>query len=150
MSDKKVSPLKHIDRRSVLLFAAWIGGTLLIGGLLGSFTRSYRLGLLAGEVNKVLAESGDTRRIAAKPLSAGPAALGGWFALDGSEGQAYVFTITRGGSFAACAALMDSGGRVDAVVPLSGHAAQLSPELPPPVYRFYVNRVEKAAGRAGR
>jgi hypothetical protein len=149
VKDREISSLA-IDRRSVILCAIWIGTALLLGGVSGLLTRSYRLELLADAANRILAGNGDSRRI--ESLESGgfagsPAALGGWFAVNDPDERAFVFTITRNGNAAACIALTDRTGKVKTMVPLSGNAAQLTGELPLPVYRFYLNRIEKAAGR---
>ncbi|MDR2313216.1 MAG: hypothetical protein LBE02_01620 [Spirochaetaceae bacterium] len=132
-------------RRDLLVTAAWIGGAILVGALVWALTQPHRSRLLIEAVNKVLAQDGDGRRLGA-PLEPGSLlGLGRWFSMEGSGDRAFVFTVIRGGGFAACVALTDSSGRVRLVAPLSRGAAQIMAELPPPVYQFYVNRIERAA-----
>jgi hypothetical protein len=135
----------------MLLCLAWIGGVLLIGGLVWFFTQSYRTSLLTGAVNKTFARSGDSRRIERldSAFSTSPASFGSWFGVSNSDEKAFVFTLARNGIAAACVALVDSSNRVKTIVPLNGNAAQILEELPLPLYRFYTERIEKAAKRAG-
>lgn len=136
------------DRRSMLLCLAWIAAALLAGALVWGLSRSYRSDVLIDAVNKSFAQSGDSRRIerlGSAPFSLVPSSFGVPFAVLNSDERAFVFTVARNGSFAACVALLDNSGRVTTVVPLSGNAAQIIEELPLPIFHFYTARIEKAA-----
>jgi hypothetical protein len=137
------------EQRGLLLCLAWIGAALAAGGLLWYATQTYRTRLLAAAVNKALARNGDTRRIGSVlPLSAGfsaAAVRGSWFEVINSDHRAFVFTVMRSGAASACAALVNGSGKTETIIPLSLSAAQVIEELPPPLYRFYVRRIEKAA-----
>ena len=140
-----------MTRRNVLICLAWIGSALLIGFLLWFFTASYRTKLLTQKVNKALAQSGVAGTAGGgrieKPTGflGSPASVmgGSWFNLDDSSGKAFVFTMLQNGIGAACVALVDNEGRVRTIIPLSENARQITDELRLPVYRFYVDRIER-------
>jgi hypothetical protein len=138
----------------MLLCLAWIAVVLAAGALVWGLTQSYRGDVLVEAVNRTLAHNGDSRRIERLPsasLSLAPSSFGIWFAVVNADERAFVFTIARNGSAAACVALLDNVGKVSAIVPLSGNAAQIIEELPLPLYQFYTARIEQAARlRRGR
>lgn len=135
-----------------LLCAVWIFSILLVGGLLWLFTRSFRMRRLTEDVNKALAQNWGGSVKVLPGLPGGPSAVlnGTWFEFQNSGdasgiNNAFVFTLIRNGISAACVALVDDGGKVRTVIPLGGSARQITEELPRPVYRFYVKRIEEAA-----
>jgi len=137
-----------MSRKNVLLCLAWIGSTLVIGFLLWFFTMPYRTRLLIETVNKTLAANGGGRieTQAGVPLSPVSGMGGAWFSAGADS--AFVFVMLRNGIAASCVALVDGGGKVKTILPLGDNARQLTDELPLPVYRFYVDRIERdAAGR---
>jgi hypothetical protein len=141
------------EQRSLLLCFAWIGAALVAGGLLWYATQSYRTRLLAAEVNQVLARNGDTRRIGSVLSPGGfsaAAVRGSWFEVINSGHRAFVFTVIRSGGASACVALVDGSGKIGSIIPLSPGAAQVMEELPPPLYQFYVRRIEKAAAAGNK
>ncbi|MCL1813128.1 MAG: hypothetical protein FWG29_06350 [Treponema sp.] len=156
-----------MTRRNLLLCLVWIGSALLIGFLLWFFTLSYRTRLLTQKVNKALAQSGVTAGGRIEKISGvlgGPSSVlgGSWFMLGNSFGgelspsnarpaeytdRAFVFTMIQNGIAAACVALVDSENKVRSIIPLSENARQITDELRLPIYRFYVDRIERAARR---
>jgi hypothetical protein len=144
------------NRRSLLLTAVWIGALLVFGFLVWFFTQQPRTRFLVERVNRALAVQGESRRVTEPWSGRRSSGFGTWFSLTrnqagaGVEGSSiFVFTLMRGSSAAACAALVDSSGAVEGILPLSEHAAQTLEGLPDPVYRFYIDRIEKAAGLRG-
>ena len=133
--------------RKMILCAAWIGSTLLIGGLLWFFTMSYRTRLLTDMVNNTLAASSGGQLEMQGRFSLSPASVmgGDWFKINNSSDRAFVFTIIRNGISAACVALVDNGNKVKLILPLSDNALQLTKEMPLPVYHFYTGRIERDA-----
>ncbi|MCL1928124.1 MAG: hypothetical protein FWG07_04965 [Treponema sp.] len=142
-----------MTRRNILLCLAWIGSALVIGFLLWFFTLSYRTKLLTQRVNKALAQSGVTGLagggLVDKPYGflGNPVSVmgGSWFALNNSSDRAFVFSIMQNGIAAACVALVDNEDKVRSIIPLSENARQIIDELRLPVYRFYVDRIERNA-----
>jgi hypothetical protein len=132
-------------KRNVLVCFAWIGSVLVFGLLVWLFTMPYRTRLLIETVNTVLAESGGGRIETRRNFSFSPASVmgGSWFPINNAAEKVFVFSVLRNGIAAACVAIVDSGGKVRTILPLSGNARQIIKELPLPVYRFYVNRIEQ-------
>ncbi|MDR0447517.1 MAG: hypothetical protein LBH07_02490 [Treponema sp.] len=141
--------------KSILIFFAWIGAALLMGGLLWYFTGSYRIRLLTEKVNKTLEITGGWRIDENSAYSGSIiSVMGGiWFSADNSSGnfsgRIFVFTMLRNGIAAVCAALVDNDGRVRSIVPIGGNAEQITEKLPLPVYRFYSDRIERDALNRG-
>jgi hypothetical protein len=130
------------------LFAAWIGGLILICSLLWGLTGSVRSRLVLTSANKAL-ESSDIPHRLDKPVGAGgsplrAARLGSWFTLRNTEGRAVVFSLMAGADTAAVLALLSPGGKVELFVPLSANAEQLFGRLPAGTVQLYIRRVEEA------
>jgi hypothetical protein len=133
--------------------AAWIGGLLIFGFLLWFFTQRIRTRFLLERVNRALAVQGKSSRVAEPWSVKRSSGFGTWFSLtrgqSGAADRIFVFTLMRGSSAAACAALVYPSGAVESILPLSEHASQTLERLPDPVYRFYIDRIEKAAAPGG-
>jgi hypothetical protein len=145
----KANPvLDNPARRDVFLSFAWIASVILAGTLLWFFTQSARTGVLVRAANRVIARTGETRRLQAPAGRA--AGLGTWFTLvevpSGSpaEGSVLVFTLLGGAQTAACAAFVDGRGGFEKFVPLGDYAAQVMNDLPGAVYAVYRERIARA------
>jgi hypothetical protein len=145
----KVNPaLDNPARRGAFLSFAWIASVILAGSLLWFFTQTIRSGALLRAANRVIAQSGETRRLRAPAGRA--AGLGTWFTLEelssGSpaEGSVLVFTLFAGARTAACAAFVDGRGGFEKFVPLGDYAAQVMEDLPEAVHAVYRERVLRA------
>jgi hypothetical protein len=140
-----------VERRNLLLCCAWIGAAFLLGTLLWVFTRSLRPQLLQRAANRVIARSGETRRLDAP---AGQTGFGTWYTLvtvpdnTSTEGWALVFTLMDGTRAAVCAAFVDHQGNIEKLIPLSEYAVEVTADLPEPVYNLYKERI-RAALRTG-
>ena len=125
----------------------WIFSVLVFGLLLWVLAMPYRTRLLTETVNKTLAESGSERIEMQDNFSFSPASVmgGTWFSLRNSSDKAFVFTMIRNGTTAACVGIVDGGGKVKTILPLSGNARQIIEikELPLSIYRFYTDRIEQ-------
>jgi hypothetical protein len=135
------------------VFAAWIGGLVLIGILLWGLTGSLRSQIIAASANKVLDRSGIPYRLdkaidtLGKPGRA--TQLGSWFTLRNDNGRAVVFPLMTGPNAAAALALLSREGKVESLVPLSTSAVQLFDRLPAGVLQLYVRRAEEACALLG-
>jgi hypothetical protein len=140
--------LDNPARRGAFLSFAWIASVILAGTLLWFFTQTVRTGVLLRAANRVIARTGETRRLEAPAGRA--AGLGTWFTLvevpSGSpaEGSVLVFTLFRGARTAACAAFVDGRGGFEKFVPLGDYAAQVMEDMPEAVYAVYRERVLRA------
>jgi hypothetical protein len=145
----KINPvLSNPARRGAFLTFAWIASVILAGTLLWFFTQTTRTGVLLRAANRVIARTGETRRLRAPAGRA--AGLGTWFTLvevpSGSpaEGSVLVFTLFAGTRTAACAAFVDGRGGFEKFVPLGDYAVQVMKDLPEAVYAVYRERVLRA------
>jgi hypothetical protein len=140
MSNISIPRLKD----TAILFG-WIGALLLIGCLCWYFTKPLRIELLRNSVNRVLVRAGDTRRLDA-PLA--PAAIkpsqgriGTWFATrDGYT--VLVFSLIADGVFLPCAAVVDTQGKLEEIIPLSEGGAKLLDRISPGIMKLYTRRIE--------
>jgi hypothetical protein len=135
------------ERRNLLLCCAWIGAAFLLGTLLWGLTYSIRPRFLLRAANRVIARSGETRRL---DTPAGQTGLGTWYTLvtvpgnTEAEGWALVFTLMDGTRAAACAAFVDQRGNLEKLIPLSDYAAEVTADLPKAVYTLYRERIKTA------
>jgi hypothetical protein len=133
----------HVKDSFILV--GWIAGILLIASLCWFLTQPVRERFLMDAVNRVLAAEEDGRRLSQPLLRAagkGSARMGRWFALSGSNARVLVFTfIADGGSFP-CAAVINSGGNVEELIPLSVHGKKMMSRVSPGVVRIYTRRIE--------
>jgi hypothetical protein len=143
--------------KDVSVLIGWIGGLLLIGGLCWFLSGPLRARLLMNSVNRVLALSGDPRRLD-RPLpfsELGPGAsrMGVWYTVTGAggsggPGKAFVFTVAAEGAFFPCAAEIDPDGKVKELIPLSRHGEKMIKRLPAGLIRMYIRRIEGAEGES--
>jgi hypothetical protein len=145
----KANPfLDNPARRDAFLTFAWIASVILVGTLLWFFTRTVRTGILVRATNRVIARTGETRRLAAPAGRA--AGTGTWFTLTEvpsgrpAEGSVLVFTLFAGARTAAIAAFVDGRGGFEKFVPLGDYAAQVMEDLPETVHAVYRERVLRA------
>ncbi|MDR2053436.1 MAG: hypothetical protein LBP80_08480 [Treponema sp.] len=135
------------------LFAAWIGGLVLVGILLWGLTGSLRSQLIAMSVNKVLDRSGIPHRLDRATGALGKPGramqLGSWFTLKNAGGRAVVFPLMSGPNTAAAMALLSPEGKVESLVPLSTGAVQVFERLPAGVAELYIRRAEEACALLG-
>ncbi|MCL2270479.1 MAG: hypothetical protein FWC24_03945 [Treponema sp.] len=145
------------DLTSVLkdraIFLGWIAGLVLIASLLWIFTFNFRSACLMHSANKILVSMNDDRRLSAPlPRPSGPAPLGCWYRISGSDSLFFVFAILQGGILVPCGAEISGEGKVLNVIPLGSHALQMMDRLPRGMVQVYVNRIESSAasGVTGR
>jgi hypothetical protein len=134
------------------VFFGWIGGLILVGGIIWSLTQPVRTRALLRSVNRVLSLGEDPRRLEA-PLSvprlsgrADP--LGCWYTLEKSGDAFFVFPIMRDGILVLCGAQVSPEGKVAEVIPLSDHAKQVFNDISGGVIQTYIRRIE-ALGAGG-
>jgi hypothetical protein len=134
------------------IFAAWIAGILLIGGLCWLLSMPLRSHLLMKAVNRVLIRIDDSRRLdAVIPLSElkpGALRLGTWYsmAFSGEGNRAVVFTLIAEGYFFPCLAEINQEGRVEDIIPLSRHGEKIFRRLSPGNIQIYIRRIEGIEG----
>jgi len=141
--------------KDAAIFLGWIAGLVLIAGLCWFFTQPVRNQFLQKAVNRVLEQSGDTRRLDAPLLIKAPGPLGSWFTVAELAGQqtagdsppgtrAFIFSFVGGGFFFPCAAIVSSDGMVKEFIPLSKYGERMIKQLSPGMLRIYARRIEGA------
>jgi hypothetical protein len=134
--------------KDAAIFAGWIGGILLIGGLCWFLSTPLRARLLMKSVNRVLTLAGDPRRLdAAIPpseLSSDALRIGTWYNMAFSQegSRAVVFTLIAEGRFFPCAAALNHEGRVAEIIPLSGEGEKIFKTFSPGSVQIYIRRIE--------
>ena len=135
--------------KDTAIFIGWIAGLVLIAGLSSYFTQPLRDRFLVSAVNRVLQQSGDSRRLG-QPLISGSSAsfgMGSWFSLD-AEGRpgtrVFVFAFIGEGTFFPCAAIVGPEGRVEEFIPLNSHGERILARTSPGILHLYSRRIEGA------
>jgi hypothetical protein len=143
---RDLSPLKD-----TALLIGILAGIFLIGGLLWFFTGSARDRFLQDAVNRVMAGMDEPLRLngVSDRMSLKRIPLGKWYNIDGSGDLILVFPLISGGAALPCGAVVNPGGKVDRVIPLGIHGAQLFRNLPQGILRIYIHRIETELARWG-
>ena len=140
------------------ILVGWIAGLLLIAGLSWFLTQPLRSNFLLRAVNRVLEQSGDPRRLGVPvppgALKIGFSRTGFWYTMapggklpDGklSDGsKAFIFTFFGEGTFFPCVAMVDSGGKVEEIIPLNSHGEKMIQRVSPGFISIYTRRIEGA------
>ncbi|MDR2258582.1 MAG: hypothetical protein LBE14_05480 [Treponema sp.] len=135
------------------VFFGWIGGLVILGGIVWSLTQPVRTRGLMRSVNRILSLGEDPRRLDAprsfpRPSgSAGP--LGNWYTLVNSGDAFFVFPVMRDGVLVLCGAQVSPEGKVVEIVPLSDHARQVFDDISGGIIQTYIRRIE-ALGPGGK
>jgi hypothetical protein len=137
--------------RDKVIFAGWIGGLLLAGGLLWFFTQPIRVRITGESVNKILSSREDPRRLG-NPLPRGEIhrnliPLGTWYALENTAGRnsasrALVFSLAAGDSQIPCVAMVSADGLVQELIPLGDPGERMLRRLNGGILRTYIRRIE--------
>jgi len=144
--------------KDALMLMGWIAGLILIAGLCWFLTQPVRSRFLCNAVNRVLEESGDSRRLG-EPVSPGMHDLfgmGAWYTvteagsgLAGSGGgvfsdraMIFIFTFIGEGTFFPCAAVVKPGLGVQEFIPLNSHGVKMMKLISPGILKIYAQRIE--------
>jgi hypothetical protein len=132
--------------KDTLIFAAWISGLLLIGGLSWFLTRPIRTNFLQESINRVLIRIGDYRRVEA-PLNPsrrtlGSSPMGQWFRLKDRKGSLLFFICIADGTLLPCAAILNGEGKVEEIIPLSSRGERTFSYVSPGIIKLYIKRIE--------
>jgi hypothetical protein len=135
--------------KDTILILAWIASILLIANICWFSTQPLRYRLTVRAVNRVLAQSGDSRRLAEPSSSERRGALltGSWFTmLDETPAgkRVLVFSFIGEGSFFPCAAVMTQDGKIGELIPLNSHGKKVLERISPGILRIYTKRIEGA------
>jgi hypothetical protein len=143
----KAKLLEDRNAYDIGVFAVWVAGLLLIGGVLWYVAQPIRIGLLQKNVNTLLAGMGRSQRME-HPIPLGEQVkrrvpVGTWYALENAPGRAVVFALMSDGLRLPCVALVSQDGRVDEIIPLTPHVEQTVKRLPQGILRAYIRRIER-------
>ena len=136
--------------KDTLIILAWIASILLIANILWFSTQPLRYRLMVRAVNRVLIQSGDSRRLI-EPLSPdrkGSLLTGSWFTmLDETPiaKRVFIFSFIVEGTFFPCAAVMTQDGKVGEIIPLNSHGEKVLRRLSPGILTIYTKRIEAEA-----
>jgi len=152
MSDKNPLVLNKDTAtfRDTLLILAWIASILIIAGICWFTTQPLRNRLMIRAVNRVLVQSGDSRRLV-EPLAPerrGALLTGSWFTMVDEtpvSKRVLVFSFIGEGTFFPCAAVMTQDGRVGELIPLNSHGEKVLRQISPGILKIYTRRIEAEA-----
>jgi hypothetical protein len=132
--------------REWTIFLGWLAGIVLAGGVAWFLTQPLRNQLLMDSVNRILIQREDPRRLSvplAVPRAPGfSSPLGSWYSLENSRELFFVFALMGDGPLSLCGALVSPEGKVEEILPLSGHAGQIFAALPQGMKQIYIRRIE--------
>jgi hypothetical protein len=126
------------------IFAGWIGGILLLGGLLWLGSQGIRTETMARSVNEVLQEAGDLRRIGALSHFRSLPNQGRRFSLLNQAGGAMVFSVITGGATIPFVAMISPRGIVEEIIPLAVNRNRTLERLSPGLLQAHIRRIEAA------
>ena len=134
--------------KDTLIILAWIASILLIANICWFSTQALRYRLLIKSVNRVLIQSGDSRRIIESRERRGSLLTGSWFTmLDETPvgKRVLVFSFIVEGTFFPCAAVMTQDGKVEELIPLNSHGEKVLRRISPGILKIYTRRIEAEA-----
>ncbi|MDR1618634.1 MAG: hypothetical protein LBS06_06260 [Treponema sp.] len=156
---KKAGPVFFTGLKGGAVLAGWIGGLALAGLLLWAATASLRGRFLMRTVNRILEDGKSPYRLSSvmsgggagsRAKSRAKSLMGSWYTLADREAVFFVFTLFREGITIPCGALVNPAGRVEELIPLSVHGAEMMNRIPRGVIAVYIRRIEAAFGGKAR
>jgi hypothetical protein len=73
--------------------------------------------------------------------------MGVWYSVLDSTADMFVFAVIWDGILLPCGAFVSPEGKVEDLIPLSGHAANLLDQIPRNMMGMYIRRIEAAAAK---
>jgi hypothetical protein len=126
------------------IFAGWILGIFLLGGLIWYGTQGARDSVMIRSVNMVLAAREEPRRLKSPLSFRSIPEQGSRFSLVETNGRAVVFSIITEGAFIPFVALVSPEGKVEELVPLTDNSARIMDRLTPGAITVHTRRIEAA------
>ena len=135
--------LDRLKDSSILL--AWIAALFLIACLCWVLTKPLRADILRRSVNNAFTQTGTSRQLgevlAPGTLSPSIERLGYWYSID-NDRRVLVFSLIAEGIFLPCAAIVNSNGRVEELIPLSSSGGKIFNRISPGLKQLYIRRIE--------
>jgi len=156
MSDNKSRVPDNLapKMKDTAILLGWISALIIIASLTWYFTQPLRNSFLIRAVNKVLEQSGDSRRLVGQ-ISARSLGMGSWYTMAENnrrrdavneplaEGtRAYVFTFMGEGTFFPCVAVVTPAGNAEEFIPLNSYGRGMIKRVPPGILKIYASRIE--------
>jgi hypothetical protein len=141
--------------KDTMILFGWICSILILAGACWILTQPVRNRFLIRAVNRVLEQSGDTRRLG-EPSSpgTGSSTMGSWYSVTsagkpefGSEklpggAKVFVFSFIGEGTFFPCAAVVSESGKIEEFIPLNSHGERIFKRISPGILKLYTRRIE--------
>ena len=143
MNKQLLDKLKDLS----ILFA-WITALLLISGICWALSKPLRTEILRRSVNNAFAHTGVSQQLG-RPLipgtlNQGIERLGEWYSIDNGR-RVLIFSIIAEGIFLPCAAVVNTNGRVEELIPLSSSGEKIFNRISPGLIQLYIRRIEKGS-----
>ena len=128
------------------ILAAWITGLLLLISLLWILTQPVQSGYLMRSVNGIFIHNNDGRRVVESIKQAPNKAnmIGYWYLMSNRTDKMFVFTVFQDGILVPLGAVVSADGKVNEIMPLGAHAAQVFGSLPESILKMYSKRIESS------
>ena len=136
--------------KDTLILFGWITAIITIAAIFWFFTQTHINRNTIRAVNRVLEQSGDSRRLTGPcPIgNSGSLFTGSWFTIEETaldNTRALVFSFFSDGTFFPSLALVTAEGELKDFIPLSKHGQRVINQISPTVLSIYARRFE--AGR---
>jgi hypothetical protein len=138
--------IKNLNKTSV--FAIWMAVITLASAMIWGLTTGLRNSITANMANKILADSGEERRIEQSVstwhIPGNIAQFGTWFTMTSHE-NAVIFPLIVEGIFSPCLAIIDKDGKLEKLLPLTVNADRAISRSNPGYLLILTERIEKNA-----
>ena len=154
------STVSKYQLKDTAIFAGWISALLIVAAVFWGLTQPVRTRILVRSVNRVLEQSGDSRRLDGMSSHGGTGffGMGTWFNMTTHQTQrtrstdrepyfsqgtrAVIFSFVGEGTFFPCAAVLGPDGTVEEFIPLNSHGKRVITRISPGVLATYARRIE--------
>jgi hypothetical protein len=141
---RQINPGDGSGLKDLGVFAGWIVGIILLGGLVWYGTQGARASVMIRSVNMALAAQDEPWRLKSPLSFRSSPEQGSRFSLVETNGRAVVFSIISDGTLVPFAALISPEGKVEKLVPLTNNSAQVQERLTAGLITVHTRRIEAA------
>jgi len=130
--------------KDVMILSCWIAGLICIGGLCWGLTGPLRTSLLQQAINRAWTRTEAPRLLETSVSNLNPrqSHIGTWYSCDDGT-RACIFTIIADGIFLPAAAIVDSDGNVEDILPLTAGGQRLLNRVSPGIIQLHIRRIEE-------
>jgi len=139
---KKLQHAQGLKDKAVLF--AWVAGLLIIISVIWILTQPVQSYYLMRSVNNIFINNNDSRRLteSIRVKSEKANLLGYWYGMHNTTDRMFIFSVFQDGILVPLGAIVSDGGKVNEIIPLSAHAAQVFDALPESILQMYTIRIE--------